>query len=68
MAFEIDTFEQRWKALRHPLLNFFFNAHHPDINIDAADARHGAPAGRPPHAGTVAGAPRDAHGISSHIA
>lgn len=33
MAFEIETFEERWRAARHPLLNFFFDLHHPDINI-----------------------------------
>ena len=33
MAFEIDTFEARWRAAHHPLLNFFFHAHHPDIDI-----------------------------------
>lgn len=40
MAFEIDTFEARWRKARHPLLNFFFNLHHPDIGIGkAADSR-----------------------------
>jgi hypothetical protein len=33
MAFEIDSFEARWTEARHPLLNFFFNTHHPDIDI-----------------------------------
>lgn len=32
MAFEIDGFEQRWTEARHPLTNFFFNTHHPDID------------------------------------
>jgi hypothetical protein len=36
MAFEIETFEARWKAARHPLLDFFFYARHPDIDIDEA--------------------------------
>lgn len=36
MAFEIDTFEQRWRNARHPLLNFFFNVQHPDISIGSA--------------------------------
>jgi hypothetical protein len=40
MAFEIETFEQRWRKASHPLMNFFFKLQHPDINIDrAADAR-----------------------------
>lgn len=34
MAFEIATFQQRWAEARHPMLNFFFNTHHPDIDID----------------------------------
>ena len=35
MAFEIATFEQRYRAARHPLLTFFFDTHHPDIDIGA---------------------------------
>ena len=33
MAFDIDTFEARWRTARHPLLDFFFHAQHPDIDI-----------------------------------
>ena len=33
MAFEIASFEARWTEARHPLLNFFFHTHHPDIDI-----------------------------------
>ncbi|WP_313168301.1 hypothetical protein [Massilia oculi] len=33
MAFEIATFQQRWAEARHPMLNFFFNTHHPDIDV-----------------------------------
>lgn len=36
MAFEIATFEQRWTEARHPMLNFFFNTQHPDIDIGPA--------------------------------
>lgn len=36
MAFEIATFEQRFREKRHPLLNFFFNTHHPDIDVGSA--------------------------------
>lgn len=35
MAFEIATFEARWAMARHPLLDFFFHTHHPDIDISA---------------------------------
>ncbi len=38
MAFEIASFEQRYTDARHPLLNFFFNTHHPDIDIGASAA------------------------------
>ena len=33
MAFEIATFEQRYRDAGHPLFNFFFNTHHPDIDV-----------------------------------
>lgn len=33
MAFEIDGFEARWRDAGHPMLDFFFHAHHPDIQI-----------------------------------
>ncbi|MGH8854202.1 MAG: N-acyl amino acid synthase FeeM domain-containing protein [Telluria sp.] len=46
MAFEIASFEQRYTEAKHPLLNFFFNTHHPDIDV-------GTPAPSP-----VASAPR----------
>jgi hypothetical protein len=36
MAFEIASFEERYREARHPLLNFFFNTHHPDIDIGPA--------------------------------
>jgi hypothetical protein len=45
MAFEIDTFEARWRAAHHPLLEFFFNARHPDIDIHtASESRRPRPA------------------------
>ncbi len=36
MAFEIASFEQRYTEARHPLLDFFFHTHHPDIDIGPA--------------------------------
>lgn len=33
LAFDVDSFEERWTAARHPLLNFFFYTNHPDIDI-----------------------------------
>ncbi len=36
MAFEIGSFEQRYRDARHPLLKFFFDTHHPDIDVGPA--------------------------------
>jgi hypothetical protein len=36
MAFDIASFEQRYREARHPLFNFFFNTHHPDIDVGPA--------------------------------
>ena len=33
MACEIDTFEARWSAAKHPMLGFFCRTHHPDIDV-----------------------------------
>ena len=33
LGFEIDTGHQRWSEANHPLLNFFTQVHHPDIDI-----------------------------------
>lgn len=50
MAFEIETFEERWAAAAHPSFDFFFRTRHPDIDIS-----------RPPGARLGAGlAPRRA--------
>ena len=38
MKFEVGTAEQRWAAARHPLFNFIFRTHHPDIRLDAPQA------------------------------
>jgi hypothetical protein len=61
MAFEIETFEERWSEARHPLLNFFFYTQHPDIDIGTRNAPRPAPAPRrpaaTPHAPAFAFAP-----------
>jgi hypothetical protein len=36
MAFEIATGEARWRAAAHPLLKFFRQTHHPDIDVGVA--------------------------------
>jgi hypothetical protein len=46
MAFEIATFEARWAEANHPLLNFFFHTHHPDIDIRRPAERQLARASR----------------------
>lgn len=43
MAFEIDTFEERWSKARHPMLDFFCHTDHPDIAVgDATDGTSAA--------------------------
>ncbi|BDT60012.1 hypothetical protein MasN3_35060 [Massilia varians] len=36
MAFEIASFEQRYRDARHPLAKFFFDTQHPDIDVGPA--------------------------------
>ncbi|MFN3790308.1 N-acyl amino acid synthase FeeM domain-containing protein [Massilia sp.] len=36
MAFEIASFEQRYRDARHPLSKFFFDTQHPDIDVGPA--------------------------------
>jgi hypothetical protein len=49
MAFDVPTAEERWRAANHPLLAFFRQTYHPDIDIGEAPA---------PRAKTVAPPPR----------
>lgn len=37
LAFDVATAEPRWKAAKHPLYNFVFRTHHPDIVVDHDD-------------------------------
>lgn len=39
MAFDIATGEQRWTDAKHPMLDFFRNTRHPDIDISARSSR-----------------------------
>jgi hypothetical protein len=39
MSSEVETAEERWAAAKHPLFNFAFRTHHPDIQLDIAN-RH----------------------------
>lgn len=50
MACRIANLQQRWDAARHPLHNFFFNTHHPDIDTGPRPSTPAfpAPAPRPP--------------------
>lgn len=38
MAFEIATGKARWTQAQHPLLSFFCNTHHPDIDVSSPAA------------------------------
>lgn len=33
MSFEVGTAETRWAKVQHPLFNFIFRTHHPDIDV-----------------------------------
>lgn len=44
MSSEVLTAEDRWAAARHPLFNFAFRTHHPDIQITGARPRNQATA------------------------
>lgn len=33
MSFEVGTAESRWAEVQHPLFNFIFRTHHPDIDV-----------------------------------
>ncbi len=47
MAFEIATAEERWRAANHPLLKFFRETHHPDIDIGTVTPQRGFATTRP---------------------
>ncbi len=47
MQFNVDTAEERWAAANHPLYNFIFRTHHPDINIGGTRRRYVAPMAMP---------------------
>ena len=47
MAFEIATAEERWRAANHPLLKFFRETHHPDIDIGSVTPQRGFATTRP---------------------
>lgn len=39
MSFNVDTAEERWAAVNHPLLGFMCSIRHPDINLDSPGQR-----------------------------
>ncbi|MBU0590541.1 MAG: hypothetical protein KJ852_12845 [Gammaproteobacteria bacterium] len=39
MSFEVATAETRWAAAQHPLFNFIFRTHHPDIDVTKSALR-----------------------------
>lgn len=34
LAFDVETAEDRWSAARHPLFDFVFRTHHPDLHLE----------------------------------
>jgi hypothetical protein len=42
MSSNVDTAEERWAAAQHPLFNFAFRTHHPDIQLDVPNQRRPA--------------------------
>lgn len=44
LGFEIDTGEARWTAAKHPLIGFFCNTYHPDIDVSRPPVNNGIPA------------------------
>ena len=47
MQFNVNTAEERWAAVRHPLFNFVFRTHHPDMDI-AGNGQTYAPVSKMP--------------------
>jgi hypothetical protein len=39
MSFNVDTAKDRWTQVKHPLLGFMCNIHHPDIQLDSQHQR-----------------------------
>ncbi|MDP2679900.1 MAG: hypothetical protein Q8O85_14420 [Rhodoferax sp.] len=56
MSFNIDTAENRWAQVNHPLLNFMCNTYHPDINLGSPRQRYATSLSRstlPAHGATL---------------
>lgn len=45
MQFNVETAEERWAAAKHPLFNFIFRTHHPDLDLGQHTAGFLPPAG-----------------------
>jgi len=43
MSFNVETAEDRWTQVRHPLLGFMCNTHHPDIDLGSQQLHHVPP-------------------------
>ena len=41
MSFEVGTAEQRWAAVKHPLFDYIFRTHHPDLQLDKLTRQRG---------------------------
>lgn len=47
LAFNVAAAEARWSAAKHPLFDFVFRTHHPDLDLSAADFSPWLPAVHP---------------------
>ena len=48
LAFEVETAEERWSAADHPLFDFVFRTHHPDLDLSGqGHLRRAAPRSEP---------------------
>ncbi|MDO8262110.1 MAG: hypothetical protein Q7T21_02685 [Gallionella sp.] len=47
MSFNVETAEVRWAAAKHPLFDFIFRTHHPDLDIGGQHQAFISPLARP---------------------
>ncbi|MEO8121552.1 MAG: hypothetical protein ABI606_19785 [Rhodoferax sp.] len=47
MSFNVETAEARWAAAKHPLFDFIFRTHHPDLDIGGQHQPFISPVARP---------------------
>lgn len=50
MSFNVDTAEVRWAGAKHPLFDFVFRTHHPDLDIGDRHQNYASPMAMSTHA------------------